>query len=97
MLILDIFMFEIDGYVFCFLFRFKSCVLIIIVFVKDMEFDKIIGFKFGCDDYFIKLFSLLEFIVRVNSIFRWIKLDKLFIKDSKIVKIFDILINLNIK
>ena len=97
MLILDIMMPEIDGYALCSLIRLKSCVPIIIVSAKDTEPDKIAGFKLGGDDYLTKPFSPLELIARINSIFRRIELDKSSINNNKIIKIFDILINLDTK
>ena len=97
MLILDIMMPEIDGYALCSLIRLKSCVPIIIVSAKDTESDKIAGLKLGSDDYLTKPFSPLELIARINSIFRRIELDKTPIINNQIVKISDILINLDTK
>lgn len=97
MLILDIMMPEIDGYALCSLIRLKSCVPIIIVSAKDTESDKIAGLKLGSDDYLTKPFSPLELIARINSIFRRIELDKTPIINDQIVKISDVLINLDTK
>ena len=97
MLILDIMMPEIDGYALCSLIRLKSCVPIIIVSAKDTESDKITGLNLGSDDYLTKPFSPLELIARINSIFRRIELDKTPIINNQIVKISDILINLDTK
>lgn len=97
MLILDIMMPEIDGYALCSLIRLKSCVPIIIVSAKDTESDKITGLKLGSDDYLTKPFSPLELIARINSIFRRIALDKTPVNNNKIIKISDILINLDTK
>lgn len=97
MLILDIMMPEIDGYALCSLIRLKSCVPIIIVSAKDTEADKIAGLKLGGDDYLTKPFSPLELIARINSIFRRIDFDKTSISNNQIVKISDILINLDTK
>jgi len=97
MLILDIMMPEIDGYALCSLIRLNSCVPIIIVSAKDTESDKIAGLKLGSDDYLTKPFSPLELIARINSIFRRIELDKIPVCNNQIVKISDILINLDTK
>jgi two-component system OmpR family response regulator len=97
MLILDIMMPEIDGYALCSLIRLKSCVPIIIVSAKDTESDKITGLKLGGDDYLTKPFSPLELIARINSIFRRIELDKAPADNTQIIKICDILINLDTK
>jgi len=97
MLILDIMMPEIDGYALCSLIRHKSCVPIIIVSAKDTEFDKITGLKLGSDDYLTKPFSPLELIARIHSIFRRIDLDKTPVANTKIIRILDVLINLDTK
>ena len=97
MLIIDIMMPEIDGYTLCSLIRHKSCVPIIIVSAKDTEFDKITGLKLGSDDYLTKPFSPLELIARIHSIFRRIDLDKTPVASPKIIKILDVLINLDTK
>ncbi|AGF59063.1 DNA-binding response OmpR family regulator [Clostridium saccharoperbutylacetonicum] len=97
MLIIDIMMPEIDGYALCSLIRLKSCVPIIIVSAKDTESDKITGLKLGGDDYLTKPFSPLELIARMNSIFRRIDLDKAPIQNNQIMKLLDVLINLNTK
>jgi len=97
MLVLDIMMPEIDGYAICSLIRLKSNIPIIFVSAKDTESDKIAGLKLGGDDYLTKPFSPLELIARINSIFRRIKLDKAPINSNQIVKISDVLINLNTK
>jgi DNA-binding response OmpR family regulator len=97
MLIIDIMMPEIDGYALCSLIRLKSCVPIIIVSAKDTESDKITGLKLGGDDYLNKPFSPLELIARINSIFRRIDLDKAPIPNNQIIKLLDVLINLDTK
>jgi len=97
MLILDIMMPEIDGFALCSLIRLKSHVPIIIVSAKDTESDKIAGFKLGGDDYLTKPFSPMELIARINSIFRRINFDKPSTSTSKIIKLFDVLINFDTK
>lgn len=48
--------------------------LILMLMVKDDEFDKVLGFEFGVDDYMIKLFSLREVVVCVKVILCRMKL-----------------------
>lgn len=97
MLILDIMMPGMDGYVLCSLVRLKSKVPIIIVSAKDTEADKITGLKMGGDDYLTKPFSPLELIARINSIFRRIDLDKNIVNNNQIVKSCDVSINIDTK
>lgn len=97
MLVIDIMMPEMDGYSLCSLIRTKSSVPIIIVSAKDTEPDKIAGLTLGGDDYLTKPFSPLELIARVNSIFRRIELDKTYSNNNPIIKIYDVIINLDTK
>lgn len=97
MLIIDIMMPEIDGYSLCSLIRRKSSVPIIIVSAKDTESDKIAGLTLGGDDYLTKPFSPMELIARIKSIFRRIDLDKSPLKNSEIIRVFDISIDANSK
>lgn len=41
---------------------------ILMLIVKDDEFDKVLGLEFGVDDYMIKLFSFWEVVVCVKVI-----------------------------
>ncbi|MFT5875619.1 MAG: two-component system OmpR family response regulator [Clostridium sp.] len=97
MLVIDIMMPEIDGYSLCSQIRAKSSVPIIIVSAKDRSQDKIDGLTLGGDDYLTKPFSPLELIARVHSIFRRIELDKTPISNNRIIKIYDVTINLDTK
>lgn len=66
LIIMDVMMFNLDGFKIIFKIREKRNILIIFLFVKLEDMDKIIGFNMGVDDYIIKLFNLLEFIVWVK-------------------------------
>lgn len=55
-----------DGIIFIMKFRENYNFLVIMLFVKLEEVDKIMGFNIGVDDYVIKFFKLLELLVRVN-------------------------------
>ena len=43
---------------------------IIIVSSKSREFDKVLAFQLGADDYICKPFSINELIARINAVFR---------------------------
>lgn len=47
-----------------------SYIFIIMFFVKDSEFDKVIGLEIGVDDYVIKFFLNCEFLVWVK-VYLW--------------------------
>lgn len=60
-----------DGIEVCKIIRFdKNLVLILMLIVKDDEFDWVLGFELGVDDYMIKLFLFREVVVRVKVILR---------------------------
>jgi len=50
--------------------RKLSDVPIIFVSAKDEEFDRILGLELGGDDYFNKLFSPRDLVVRIKYILR---------------------------
>lgn len=97
MLVIDIMMPEIDGFSLCSSIRHNSTVPIVIVSAKDTEPDKIAGLTLGSDDYLTKPFSPMELIARVKSVFRRIEFDKNKTGGNQVLKISDVLINLNIK
>ena len=48
---------------------------IIIISSKSREFDKVLAFELGADDYICKPFSIKEVIARINAVFR--RMEKL--------------------
>ncbi|MBS4026690.1 MAG: response regulator, partial [Clostridia bacterium] len=65
LIILDIMMPEMDGLTVCKEIRKKSDVPIIMVTAKGEEFDKVLGFELGADDYVVKPFGMRELVARV--------------------------------
>lgn len=65
-MILDVMMLRFDGYGVC--CRLEDCedIGIILLIVKNDIVDKIVGLEMGVDDYMIKLFNFMEFVVWVN-------------------------------
>lgn len=70
LIILDIMLLFMDGVIICRKIREISMVLIIMLIVKDIELDQVIGFEMGVDDYVIKLFSLLILVVCIKVVIR---------------------------
>lgn len=68
MLILDIMMPEMDGLSTCREIRKTSNIPILILSARSEEFDKLLGFDFGVDDYVTKPFSPKELIARIKAI-----------------------------
>lgn len=70
MVILDIMMPEMDGLTVCKEIRKKSDIPIIMVTAKGEEFDKVLGFELGADDYVVKPFGMRELVARVRALLR---------------------------
>ncbi len=70
LIILDIMLPEIDGMTLCRKIREKSSVPIIMLTARNADFDKILGFEMGTDDYMTKPFNTTELIHRIKVILR---------------------------
>ena len=67
-IVLDIMMPEMDGYVFFKEMKKKYCIPTIVVSARNDEYDKLLGFELGIDDYLTKPFSPKELIARIKAI-----------------------------
>lgn len=70
LVILDIGLPDMDGFTVCQEIRRFSDVPIIMVTVRDRESDIVHGLQVGADDYIVKPFRPIEFMARVQSVFR---------------------------
>lgn len=70
LLIIDLMMPDIDGWRVCREVRESSAVPIIILTARGEEFDRVLGFELGADDYLVKPFSTKELVARVKAILR---------------------------
>ncbi|MGF7185098.1 two-component system response regulator ResD [Desulfitispora alkaliphila] len=70
LLLLDIMMPEVDGLTVCKEVRKFSDMPIIMLTAKGEEFDKVLGFELGADDYVVKPFSMRELVARVRALLR---------------------------
>lgn len=70
LILLDVMMPVMDGYETLSRIREFSNVPVIMLTAKGQQFDKVIGFKKGCDDYIVKPFDLVELTLRVKAILR---------------------------
>ena len=68
--LLDVMMPEIDGFEVCRRLRKESMVPIIMITARGEDYDKIMGFDIGADDYVIKPFSAPEVMARVRAVLR---------------------------
>lgn len=67
-IILDLMLPDIDGMMLCKKIRDKYNMPILMLSAKDGDYDKILGFEFGADDYMTKPFNTLELIARIKAI-----------------------------
>jgi DNA-binding response OmpR family regulator len=77
LVILDIGLPDIDGFEVCRRLRISSDVPVVILTVKDQEFDRVRGLELGADDYITKPFSHVELLARVKAVLRRSTVPKL--------------------
>ncbi|TYP56757.1 response regulator transcription factor [Thermosediminibacter litoriperuensis] len=70
LIILDLMLPVIDGWTVCKEIRKKSDIPIIMLTARGEEFDKVLGFELGADDYVVKPFSPRELVARVRALMR---------------------------
>lgn len=70
MVIMDIMMPELDGFGAVKEIRKISQVPVLMLSARGEEYDKVLGFELGVDDYVVKPFSSKEIMLRVNAILR---------------------------
>jgi two-component system response regulator ResD len=70
MLILDIMLPIVDGWTVAKEIRKKRDLPIIMLTARGEEFDKVLGFELGADDYVVKPFSPRELMARVKALLR---------------------------
>ena len=70
MALLDIMMPEIDGWEVCRKIRETSGIPIVLVSARSQDFDQIMGFESGADDYVTKPFSLTVLTKRVDALLK---------------------------
>ena len=69
-IIMDIMMPELDGFSAVKEIRKNSDVPIIMLSARGEEYDKVLGFEYGVDDYVVKPFSSKEIMLRITAILR---------------------------
>jgi DNA-binding response OmpR family regulator len=70
MVILDVMMPKMDGWSTCREIRKISKVPVIMLTARGEEYDKLLGFELGADDYLVKPFSPKELLARIRAIIR---------------------------
>ena len=70
LMILDVMMPGVDGFMVCKEVRETSQIPIVMLTAKGEDMDKILGLEYGADDYITKPFNILEVKARIKAIFR---------------------------
>jgi len=70
LLILDLMMPGVDGWQVCREIRKESDLPIIMLTARGEEFDRVLGFELGTDDYLVKPFSTRELVARVKALLK---------------------------
>lgn len=76
-IIMDIMMPELDGFSAVKEIRKFSDTPIIMLSARGEEYDKVLGFELGVDDYVVKPFSSKEIMLRINAILRRVEKTRL--------------------
>ena len=76
-IIMDVMMPELDGFSAVKEIRKTSDVPVIMLTARGEEYDKVLGFELGVDDYVVKPFSSKEIMLRVNAILRRVEKNKI--------------------
>ncbi len=70
LILLDIMMPNMDGYMFISKLRTESSLPVIMITAKQQEADVVRGFELGADDYITKPFRLRELLMRIRAVMR---------------------------
>lgn len=70
LVILDVMMPEVDGWIACREIRKKSVVPIIMLTARSQEYDELFGFEIGADEYITKPFSPLILVARIKALLK---------------------------
>lgn len=70
LIILDVMMPKMDGWTALKLLRRNSAVPVILLTARDEEYDRLLGFELGVDDYISKPFSPRELIARMKALLK---------------------------
>ena len=79
LILLDIMMPNLDGFSACKQIKAKQDVPVIMLSARFEEYDKLLGFELGIDDYIVKPFSLIELMARIKLV-----IERYYGKESKI-------------
>ncbi|WP_411682120.1 response regulator transcription factor [Clostridium thailandense] len=70
LVLLDVMLPEVNGFIICRELRKKSDVPIIFITARSNEDDRLHGYNLGCDDYIVKPFSLAELYAKITALIK---------------------------
>ena len=91
LIILDILMPKMDGWVTCRKLRERTDTLILILSAKSEDEDKLLGYELGADDYLTKPFSPRVLVAKIKTLFK--RLEAKNVIKHNIINIDGLLIN----
>lgn len=83
-IVLDLMLPDIDGMMVCKRIREKNDTPILMLTAKDGDYDKVLGFELGADDYMTKPFNTLELIARIKAIMKRVEGGPRDLKDNSL-------------
>lgn len=92
-ILLDVMMPKMDGFMVCREIRSESDVPIIMITARGEDFERIMGLDIGADDYIVKPFSPGEVMARVRAVMR--RIDKNLTGADNILTIENLVMNLD--
>jgi len=87
LILLDLSLPTMDGIEVCKNLRAKKHTPIIMLTAKSEEIDRVLGLEIGADDYITKPFSIRELLARVKAVMRRSEVKPVKKKDSSLIKV----------
>jgi DNA-binding response OmpR family regulator len=82
-IIMDVMMPELDGFSAVREIRKTSDTPVIMLSARGEEYDKVLGFEVGVDDYVVKPFSSKEIMMRINAVLRRVQKNNQLVVSSE--------------
>ena len=91
LVVLDVMMPSVDGWTVLKRLRKNSQVPVILLTARSEEYDRLLGFELGVDDYISKPFSPRELIARIKAL---LKRSGALVQDEQVIQHGDLMVNL---
>ncbi|MGL5893960.1 MAG: response regulator transcription factor [Bacteroidales bacterium] len=94
LVLLDVMMPEMDGFITCLHIRKQSNVPVIFITAKGLDGDIVHGLSVGADDYIVKPFNSVILLAKLASLLRRTQVYNLDALDSNLIRIGELIINI---